>query len=513
MHQRGLFNKLIKNKYSTASARKWVSVVGLEVHAQISSESKLFSSAENAFAKPINANVALLDCAMPGTLPVLNKKCVEAGVLTALSLNCRVNPVSMFDRKHYFYADMPAGYQITQQRSPIASDGYVSFHVFVPGVHKSPYSIQSKIKQIQLEQDSGKSLHDIDRSLVDLNRAGAPLMELVFEPDLADGEEAAALVKELSVILRRLGTCSCKMEEGALRVDANISVHQKGDPLGTRTEVKNIGSVRGVAGAVKYEIDRQIALLESGDVVINETRAWNAQTKQTVAMRDKEQTIDYRYMPEPNLPPLHINVTDCKYGDSISVEELKLQLPEMPEVTRTRLKSDEFGLTSEQAIILVNEPILLNLFNEAFKDGKLNAKKIANLLINDYLAILHKENVDIENQNVDGAKIRELAGLIQDGVINKNSIKLVFAEIIRNKNVTPKEVVDKNNLAQITDEKVIEALCQKVLEENPKVVEKYRNGKVKVFKALQGAVFKSNETIDMVRATKILQELIYKKKV
>ncbi|CAH1970282.1 unnamed protein product [Acanthoscelides obtectus] len=267
---------------------QWQSVVGLEVHAQIKSNSKLFSGASTKFSSPVNTGVALFDCSIPGTLPVLNKRCVEAGVLTALALGCRVNPVSYFDRKHYFYADLPMGYQITQQRAPLAVQGELKFQVYTPAIHKKPYQAKVKIQQIQLEQDSAKSLHDTDRSLVDLNRAGVPLMELVFDPDLKDGEEAAALVKELVLILQKLNTCSCKMEEGALRVDANVSIHKEGEPLGVRTEIKNIGSIRGVASAVESEIKRQIQVRNALGTITNETRAWDPINKTTVAMRDKE---------------------------------------------------------------------------------------------------------------------------------------------------------------------------------------------------------------------------------
>ncbi|XP_045522791.1 glutamyl-tRNA(Gln) amidotransferase subunit B, mitochondrial isoform X6 [Pieris brassicae] len=286
----------LHKRYSSQIAKKWQSVVGLEVHAQLNTESKLFSGAQNTFGGLVNNCVSLFDAAIPGTLPVLNRKCVELGVLAALAFSCRVNEVSTFDRKHYFYADLPAGYQITQQRAPLANDGVINFQVYTPGVHKKPYNKSSMIKQIQLEQDSGKSLHDIElkQSLVDLNRAGAPLIEIVFEPDLEDGEEAAALVKELVLIVQRLGVCSGRMEEGALRVDANVSIRREGDPLSTRTEIKNIGSVRGVASAVRYEIDRQQSVLENGGNIINETRMWDAAAKVTVPMRDKEVVQDYR---------------------------------------------------------------------------------------------------------------------------------------------------------------------------------------------------------------------------
>ncbi|XP_022235535.1 glutamyl-tRNA(Gln) amidotransferase subunit B, mitochondrial-like [Limulus polyphemus] len=257
----------------------WESVVGLEIHAQINSEAKLFSGAGTQYAAAPNTQVSLFDVALPGTLPVLNRRCVEAGVLTALALNCTVHKISMFDRKHYFYADLPAGYQITQQRMPLATNGSLSFVVFNPAVHKRPYKKTVGLIQLQLEQDSGKSLHDEGQTLIDLNRAGVPLMELVFEATLKDGEEAAALVKELQLIFKRLGTCTSKMEEGALRVDANISVNQTGEPWGTRTEVKNINSVRCVAKAVDFEIKRQIGELEAGFEILNETRMFDAQAK------------------------------------------------------------------------------------------------------------------------------------------------------------------------------------------------------------------------------------------
>ncbi|KAJ8868025.1 hypothetical protein PR048_031834 [Dryococelus australis] len=341
---------------SKTSRSKWHSVVGLEIHAQIMSSSKLFSGASVQFGSPVNQCVSLFDAAIPGTLPVLNRRCVEAGVLTALALSCRVNPVSRFDRKHYFYADLPAGYQITQQRAPLATGGQLQFQVYVPGAHSKPYTKMCGIHQLQLEQDSGKSLHDDEaaRTLIDLNRAGVPLMEIVFEPDLADGEEAAALVRELVIILQRLGTCSCKMDEGALRVDANVSVHHPGDPLGVRTEIKNIGSVRAVAHAVQFEIERQVSVLDAGGNVINETRLWDAVYNQTLPMRDKEVVQDYRFMPEPNLPPLKVelNTVGSPDSDILSVPALRAELPELPADTRRRL-CEQYQLSPETAIILV----------------------------------------------------------------------------------------------------------------------------------------------------------------
>lgn len=314
----------------------------------------MFSGSATEFGLPVNSAVSFFDASTPGTLPVLNRECVASGMKTALALNCLVNPVSMFDRKHYFYADMPNGYQITQQRQPLAKDGRLDLLILGPNT-KKPYRKSVRLIQLQLEQDSGKSLHDeyAGQSLVDLNRAGVPLMELVFAPDLSDGEEAAALVKELILILTRLGTCSCRMEEGALRVDANVSVNREGEELGTRTEIKNIGSVRAVANAISHEIQRQIRIKEEGGQIHNETRAWNANTRETVSMRDKEVLQDYRFMPEPNLPPLHVNTNEEETRtDMINVRDVRMEIPELPEETRQKL-CEQFGLALEAAVVLV----------------------------------------------------------------------------------------------------------------------------------------------------------------
>lgn len=500
-----MYSKTVKE------STKWISVVGLEVHAQILSEGKLFSAAATKFSNPVNTNVSLFDIATPGTLPVLNKRCVEAGILTALALNCNVNPVSYFDRKHYFYADMPAGYQITQQRAPLATSGKMEFHVFTPGVHKTPYKSKVRIKQLQLEQDSGKSLHDFDRSLVDLNRAGVPLMELVFEPDLSDGEEAAALIKELTSILQRLQTCSCKMEEGALRVDANVSIHRKGEPLGTRTEIKNIGSVRGVAGAIKYEINRQIRIREVQGTIVNETRSWNAEKRVTVAMRDKEVQQDYRYMPEPNLPPLHIAMGPIDNG-WINADRVREKIPELPEQTRLRLQ-EQVGLTSEQSIIIVNDASLLEIFEKALKNRPIiSPTKLANFLINEVYTALNKLNLDLHQQKINPEYFGEIMELIQNLTISRNTAKLVLEELLSGNTKSPLEIVEENNWKQITDVDELGKICENVLNEHEKAVKEYLSGKQKVFKAFLGAVAKATQNrADMAKCSDILKELLKKR--
>ncbi|XP_075981042.1 glutamyl-tRNA(Gln) amidotransferase subunit B, mitochondrial [Anticarsia gemmatalis] len=515
--------RLLSYKYKTISARrfatvsdkKWQSVVGLEVHAQLNTESKLFSGAQNVFGGVVNNCVSLLDAATPGTLPVLNRKCVELGIKTALALSCRVNEVSTFDRKHYFYADLPAGYQITQQRAPLASEGVINFQVFTPGIHKKPYKKSSKIKQIQLEQDSGKSLHDAElkRSLVDLNRAGAPLMELVFEPDLEDGEEAAALVKELVLIVQRLGACTGRMEEGALRVDANVSLRRPGDPLSTRTEIKNIGSVRGVAGAIRHEIERQQTILDNGGRIINETRAWDATARVTIPMRDKEVVQDYRYMPEPNLPPLRVNLnTKEDHNDILSVPLIQDKLPELPEQTRKHI-IQEFQLRPESAIQLVNEPILLEYFQELTTNKKRSPTKVANLLLNDLLTVLNKRKLDPDDCPITVKQLKELTDMLLNKDINLEICRNIIDELIvlADDDVSPSKLVKDKGWTITSNEDEIMKMCVDVLENNPKLVKQYKDGKTKVFKAFLGILSKnSNNKIDMSVASKIMEGLLKK---
>ncbi|XP_030028708.2 glutamyl-tRNA(Gln) amidotransferase subunit B, mitochondrial [Manduca sexta] len=497
------------------SSDKWQSVVGLEVHAQLNTESKLFSGAQNTFGGVVNNCVSLFDAAVPGTLPVLNRKCVELGIKTALALSCRVNEVSTFDRKHYFYADLPAGYQITQQRAPLASDGVINFQVFTPGIHKKPYKKSSKIKQIQLEQDSGKSLHDTElkQSLVDLNRAGAPLIELVFEPDLEDGEEAAALVKELVLIVQRLGACTGRMEEGALRVDANVSLRRPGDPLSTRTEIKNIGSIRGVAGAIRHEIERQRVILENGGRIINETRSWDAAEKVTISMRDKEVVQDYRYMPEPNLPPLRVNLkTKDDHHDVLSVPLIQEQIPELPEQTRLNLMQ-QYQLRPDAVIQLVNEPTLLEYFQQLIADKPRNPTKVSNFLLNELLMVLNKRKLDVDDCTITVKQIRELTDMLLQNEINLETGKNILDELLElaDDDASPLSIVEDKGWKQVTDEKEITKMCIEIVENNPKLVKQYKDGKVKVLKALLGILSKKSQNkINMALASSILEEVLKK---
>ncbi|XP_029669271.1 glutamyl-tRNA(Gln) amidotransferase subunit B, mitochondrial [Formica exsecta] len=493
--------------------KKWKSIVGLEVHAQIATESKLFSSASTDFARPTNSCVSFYDCAIPGTLPVLNRKCVESAVLTGIALSCRLNETSLFERKHYFYADLPAGFQITQQGQPIAVNGEIKFHVFTPGIHKSPYLKSSKIKQIQLEQDSGKSLHDenVARSLIDLNRAGIPLMEFVFEPDLVDGEEAAALVKELVLTLQLLGVCNGKMEEGALRVDANVSVNNRDDELGVRTEIKNIGSVRAVAAAIKYEINRQISILEAGNEIFNETRAWDAVNKITIPMREKEDKEDYRFMPETNLPPLRIHVREDLPNENNLIDAviLKRQLPELPEQIRQRLKNI-FKISPEIIVSLMSDFALLQLFDGIIrKDNNREPGLVSKFLVMDLLSFLHKNKLTVEFCMPHENFIGHLIDLLQNKIVNLITARKILHEIISDPKKSPKEIVEERNWFLISDEKRLEELCLEIIEKNPKIVSGYKNGKKKLFNALLGEMAKITEQrADMALVTKIMEKLL-----
>ncbi|XP_071640094.1 glutamyl-tRNA(Gln) amidotransferase subunit B, mitochondrial isoform X2 [Temnothorax longispinosus] len=491
---------------------KWKPTVGLEVHAQIATESKLFSAASTDFARPVNSCVSFFDCATPGTLPVLNRRCVESAVTTALALSCRLNETSLFERKHYFYADLPAGFQITQQGRPIAVNGEVRFHVFIPGLHKSPYLKSSKIKQIQLEQDSGRSLHveDAARSLIDLNRAGIPLMEFVFEPDLVDGEEAAALVKELAFTLQLLGVCSGKMEEGALRVDANVSVSNCGS-LGVRTEIKNIGSVRAVAAAVQYEINRHFSILEVGDEMFNETRAWDTVNKRTVPMREKEDKEDYRFMPETNLPPLRIHLREDLPNRSNLVDAvvLRRQLPELPEQIRQRLQ-DVLQITPEIIVALMSDFTLLQLFNGIMrKNEKREPQLVAKFLVMNLLTFLNKNKLTIEFCIPREDFIGQLVDLLQDKLINLITAKKILKELIADSDKRPKEIVEERNWFLISDEKQLEQMCLEIIEKNPKLVSGYKSGKKKLFNALMGEMAKVTEQrADFAAVAKIMERLL-----
>ncbi|XP_076761153.1 glutamyl-tRNA(Gln) amidotransferase subunit B, mitochondrial isoform X2 [Xylocopa sonorina] len=509
-YHRNVYKKCYKRFIST-DLKQWKPTIGLEIHAQIATKSKLFSGASTNFNSPVNSCVSPFDCAIPGTMPVLNKQCVEAGVLTALALSCKVNAISLFERKHYFYSDLPAGFQITQQKKPLAVNGEIKFVVLRSKFDKQPYTMLSKIKQIQLEQDSGRSLHneDLGRSLVDLNRAGIPLMELVFEPDLTTGEEAAALVKELCFTLLLLGTCTCKME-GALRVDANVSISKPGAPLGTRTELKNIGSISAVKHAINHEIIRQISILEAGGKILNETRTWSPMDKKTILMREKEERHDYRFMPEPNLPPLQLHInenTENKYN-LIDVRSLKEQLPELPEQIRQVLQNR--GLTPFAFIAITSDVELFFLYRDILNNGKHREPQlVAQLFISEIIAFLAEHNLKLAFCVSNQKYIEESIDLIQAKTINQPIFRNLLDKLLSEPNKMPKQIVEENNWFIITNEEQLETICLEVLKKNPKLVARYRKGNAKTFKKfLHQVIILTEERADMRKVSKIMTRLL-----
>ncbi|XP_031520090.1 glutamyl-tRNA(Gln) amidotransferase subunit B, mitochondrial [Papio anubis] len=490
--------------YTTQKPRKgehkWAAVVGLEIHAQISSNSKLFSGSQVRFSAPPNSLVSFFDASLPGTLPVLNRRCVEAAVMTGLALNCHINKKSLFDRKHYFYADLPAGYQITQQRLPIAVNGSLTYGVCAGKKQSQVIPKTVRIKQIQLEQDSGKSLHDDLRSqtLIDLNRAGVGLLEVVLEPDLSCGEEAATAVRELQLILQALGTSQANMAEGQLRVDANISVHHPGEPLGVRTEVKNLNSIRFLAKAIDYEIQRQINELENGGEILNETRSFHYQLGCTMSMRDKEGKQDYRFMPEPNLPPLVLyDATSLPAGADpqqvINIDQIRETLPELPSVTRERLVQ-QYGMLLEHSFTLLNEVGLLEFFQNVMKETRAEPKKVTSWVLNTFLGYLKQQNLAVSESPVTPSALAELLDMLDSRTISSAAAKQVFEELWKREGKTPGQIVSEKQLELMEDRGALEQLCHSMMEAHPQVVMDLKKGNPRAINKLIGLVRKATQS-------------------
>ncbi|RTL50299.1 MAG: Asp-tRNA(Asn)/Glu-tRNA(Gln) amidotransferase subunit GatB [Bradyrhizobiaceae bacterium] len=434
----------------------WEVVIGLEIHAQVTSNSKLFSGASTEFGGEPNEHVSLVDAAMPGMLPVINEECVAQAIRTGLGLKAQINLRSTFDRKNYFYPDLPQGYQISQYKSPIVGEGAVIVDM------REGESITVGIERLHLEQDAGKSLHDQHptMSFVDLNRSGVALMEIVSKPDMRSSEEARAYVTKLRTILRYLGTCDGDMEKGNLRADVNVSVRKPGAPFGTRCEIKNVNSIRFIGQAIEYEARRQIGILEDGGTIDQETRLYDPGKGETRSMRSKEEAHDYRYFPDPDLLPLEFTAG--------YVEELKSKLPELPDEKRARFMAD-FGLTPYDASVLVAEresadfyeAVLAKLANKA-RDGKL----AANWVINELFGRLNKEGQDIASSPVSAAQIAGIVDLIGEETISGKIAKDLF-EIVWTKGGDPKVLVDELGMKQVTDLGAIEKVVDDIIAANP----------------------------------------------
>ena len=455
----------------------WEMVIGLEIHAQISSKSKLFSGASASFGSDANTSVSLVDAAMPGMLPVINKFCVEQAVKTGLALNAKINNVSVFDRKNYFYADLPQGYQISQFTKPIVGEGEIVIDL------DDGDQTTIGIERLHLEQDAGKSLHDQhpSKSFIDLNRTGVALMEIVSKPDIRSPQEAGAYVKKIRSILRYIGACDGNMEEGSLRADCNVSVRKKGEEFGTRCEIKNLNSIRFIIQAIQSEAERQVDIIESGGKIKQETRLFDTSTGETRSMRSKEDAHDYRYFPDPDLLPLEFSDT--------WVSEIKETLPELPDLLRKTLVND-YGITAYDASILVEEKEFVEFYLEAAKgvDGKLTA----NWMITELFGALKKENLTISNSPITPQNLGELISLISKGVISGKIAKDVFAEMMVTKK-SPQEIVKDKGLEQVSDDKEIMKLIDRVISENQDKVKEYLDGKDKLLGFFVGQVMKLSQ--------------------
>ena len=443
-------NNLIKG-----STGDWELVIGIEVHAQIISNSKLFSGSSTSFGSDHNTQVSFVDAGMPGMLPVINSVCVEQAIKTGLGLNAKINNFSIFDRKNYFYPDLPQGYQISQFEQPIVGNGMITIDL------DNGDSKNVGIERLHLEQDAGKSLHDQhpSYSFVDLNRSGVALMEIVSMPDMRSPEEAQAYVKKLRNIMKYLETCDGNMEEGSLRADINVSVRKPGDELGTRCEIKNVNSIKFIGQAIVYEAKRQIDLIEKGNLVEQQTRLFDPKKGQTRSMRSKEESHDYRYFPDPDLLPL-------TFTDEF-VDEIKKTLPELPDIRRKRF-INEYGLSPYDSNILVSEKETADYFEEAAKNS--NPKLVCNWVIGELFSVLNKMNKTLEDCPIRARDLGELVNLIDDETITGRIAKDVF-EIMLETGNNPKTIVDENNMKQVNDLSEIESIIDKIIENNPDQVE------------------------------------------
>jgi len=449
-------------------------VIGLEVHAQVTSKSKLFSSSSTKFGAEPNTQVSLVDAAFPGMLPVINEYCIKQAVKTGIGLKAKINNKSIFDRKNYFYADLPQGYQISQYKYPIVGEGNV--------VLDMPYGQKNVgIERLHLEQDAGKSIHDIDpeNTLVDLNRSGVALMEIVSKPDLTSPEEVNVYIKKLRSIMRYLGTCDGNMQEGSLRADVNVSVKRKGEKnLGTRCEIKNVNSIKFMQMAIISEANRQVDLIEEGKKIDQETRLFDTKKNETRSMRSKEDAHDYRYFPDPDLLPLEIT--------NDFIEKVKKEIPELPDEKKKRF-IEKFKLTPYEATILVSDIETSKYFEEVIE--KSDVKLATNWITGELFALLNDKNLEITESPITSKNLSKLINLIKDQTISGKIAKSVFEMMIVD-DKDPELIVNEKNLKQESDPKELEKLIDKIINENKDKVNQYKEGKEKLFGFFVGQVMK-----------------------
>ena len=454
----------------------WEVIIGLEVHAQVISNSKLFSGSSTKFGGKPNTQVSLVDSAFPGMLPVINKYCIEQAIKTGLGLNAKINLLSIFDRKNYFYADLPAGYQISQYKNPIVGEGSVTLDM--------PYGTKVVgIERLHLEQDAGKSIHDLspDKTYVDLNRSGVALMEIVSKPDLRSPDEVNSYVKKLRTIMRYLGTCDGNMQEGSLRADVNVSVRKKGEKkFGTRCEIKNVNSIRFMEMAIVSEAKRQIEILESGKKIDQETRLFDTKKNETRSMRSKEEAHDYRYFPDPDLLPLEI--------EQSFVDSLKKNLPELPDQKKDRFIKD-FKISPYEANVLVSDNNISLYFEDVIKNSDIKLAK--NWIIVELFAVLNKKNLDIKNSPVSSKNLAKLINSISSGEISGKIAKQVF-EVMVNTGDDPSKIIKEKGLKQQSDPKELEKIVKIVLDKNTDKVQQFKSGKEKLYGFFVGEIMKAS---------------------
>ena len=465
------------SNYISGKTGDWEIVIGLEIHAQVLSSSKLFSGASTEFGKDPNHNVSLVDAAMPGMLPVINQTCIKQAIKSGIALNAEINKYSVFDRKNYFYADLPQGYQISQYKYPIVGEGSIK----ITDANGEDKVIG--IERIHLEQDAGKSLHDQhpSKSFIDLNRTGVALMEIVSKPDLRSPEEAASYVKKIRTVLRYIETCDGNMEQGSLRADCNVSVRKPNGDLGTRCEIKNLNSIKFISQAIQYEAERQVEILENGGVIDQETRLFDTSTGETRSMRSKEDAHDYRYFPDPDLLPLELSESQ--------ISEIRSDMPELPDQLVERLIS-EYGITKYDANVIAEEKEYVHYYENSAKnrDGKL----VVNWMTSELFGLLKKNNIQFNQNPISPNHLNELVELIENKTISGKIAKDVF-EIMFATSKSPKMIVKEKGLEQVTDDSAIEVFVDQVINENKDKVKEYLSGKDKLFGFFVGQVMKVSQ--------------------
>lgn len=473
---------------------KFETVIGIEIHCELKTKTKMFSSAPVSFGAPANSCVNEIDLGHPGTLPCVNKEAVRLAIMAATALHCEIDPLVKFDRKNYYYSDLPKGYQITQQFHPIGTGGYVEIETEV-GTKKV------RLDRIHMEEDTAKQFHNEEGTLIDFNRAGTPLVEIVSEADMRSGKEAAAYVEKLRSMLNYLGVSDVKMEEGSMRCDVNISLREVGaSAYGIKTEIKNLNSIANVQKAVDFEVERQAKIIEEGGSVVQETRRYDEAQKATVSMRKKEGNVDYKYFPDPNIPPIRL--------DENWIKDIQEHLPELPDERKERYMS-AYGLSEYDASVLVNNRELAQFFDEVCQNTK-EYKMAANWTIVELTAALNKAVIKPENNPCDPKHLAEMINMVKAGEISSKQAKVVFEEIMKGKD--PKTVVEEKGMKQMSDSSELLKMINDVLDNNPKSIEDFKNGKDRAVGFLVGQVMKASKgQANPAMTNQLLQEELKKR--